>query len=53
MLYRFFSSPAELPDGEKFRSLNDEGLVIQAEIYRLQEVEAMIVAAEYYANDED
>jgi len=52
MLMRFYSRPLELPDGERIRELTPDGMIIRAEIYRVDEIEAMIATASYFANAE-
>jgi len=52
MLLRYFTRPAVLPDGEMFRELTEDGKVIQTEIYRQDEITALIEAATYFANVE-
>lgn len=52
MLMRSYTRPLELPDGERIRELTSDGLIIQAEIYRLDEIDAMIATATYFANAE-
>lgn len=52
MLMRFYTRPLELPDGERIRELTADGMVIRAEIYRMDEIDAMIATATYFANAE-
>ena len=44
--------PELLPDGGTYRALTEAGKIIQAEMFRQQDVNRMIEEAAYFANDE-
>ena len=50
MLFRYFTYPSKTVDGRQYLALTRDGLMIQAEIWKLDERQAMLDAAQSAAN---